>query len=114
MKKNFYGSHDYTNLEIAVCLEDTKDSKGKFYIPALMPLLEHKDAYDKKDPPISTSNILSDASKLNIKQCTISNYIDMYLPEYIDKAKKGDKFVISFIGGDINKPYIIGRFNVVK
>lgn len=113
MNTSYYKLHSYTQLEIVVCLEDidnTKDNKGKFFIPAFTPFLDNDVPYDKKDPPSSTANIISGTHGLDIRRCTMSNYIELKIPEYIDSIKKGDKFVISFIGGDINKPYIIGRY----
>lgn len=32
-----------------------------------------------------------------------------YEHKYKPKGHKGDKFIIAYIGGDINKPYVIGR-----
>ena len=113
MNTSYYKLHSYTQLEIVVCLEDidnTKNNKGKFFIPAFTPFLDNDVPYDKKDPPSSTANIISGIHGLDIRRCTMSNYIELKIPEYIDSIKKGDKFVISFIGGDINKPYIIGRY----
>lgn len=113
MNTSYYKLHSYAQLEIVVCLEDidnTKNNKGKFFIPAFTPFLDNDVPYDKKDPPSSTTNIISGTHGLDIRRCTMSNYIELKIPEYIDSIKKGDKFVISFIGGDINKPYIIGRY----
>lgn len=113
MNTSYYKLHSYTQLEIVICLEDidnTKNNKGKFFIPAFTPFLDNDVPYDKKDPPSSTANIISGTHGLDIRRCTMSNYIELKIPEYIDSIKKGDKFVISFIGGDINKPYIIGRY----
>lgn len=108
---NFYKTRDFSGLEIAICMEDTKDEeKGKFFIPVLTPFLNNDTPYDKIDPKYSSSNIISGDRNMNLKPCTTSNYIDLYLPDGIRDIKKDDKFVISFVGGDINKPYIIGRY----
>lgn len=110
---NFYQKHSYTIPEIAICLEDNDLSSnriGKFFIPALTPFLEHTAPYDKKDPIWSTENIVSGTKGLDIKPCTMSNYLEIRVPEYITKISKDEKFVISFIGGDLNKPYVIGRY----
>lgn len=106
---NYYASHNYNMLEMAICLE-VIDNKGKFYIPALTPFLDGSEPYDKQDDLISTSNILSDTKCLDIEPCTTSNYILIAIPDHINNISANDKFVISFIGGDINKPYIIGRY----
>lgn len=111
---NYYSSHNYNNLEIAICLEDTTSDVGKFCIPALTPFVDMDNPYDKIDSPASTANILSGTKGMDISPCTVSNYIDIDLPEYIKSAKKGDKFILSFIGGDINKPYLLGRYKNEK
>lgn len=107
---NYYRDHNYNMLEIAICLEVTDDNKGKFYVPALTPFLDGTKAYDEIDPPVSTANIISGANRLDIEPCITSNYILMPIPSHINDISVNDKFVISFIGGDINKPYIIGRY----
>lgn len=114
MNTSYYKLHTYNQLEIVVSLEDIPDTSispfGKFFIPAFTPLLDSDVPYDKKDPPYSTANIVSGTHGLDIDKCTMSNYVSLRLPEYIKSVKYGDKFVILFIGGDINKPYIVGRY----
>lgn len=111
---NFYENIDFTYPEIAVCIEDSDGEEAKFFIPILTPFLSNDDPFDKLDPVISKLNILNKYdNNLDISQCTSSNYIILELP-YECKSngcKKGDKFIITFIGGDINKPYILGRYN---
>ena len=112
MNNNYF---DYNKLEIAICLEDkyiTEDDRyGKFYIPIFTPFLVKDYPYDIKKPSISTKNIISDKTGLNIDSCTESNYILIKIPESmnITKINKNDQFIISFISGNINNPYIIGR-----
>lgn len=109
---DYYQSHTYNTLEIAISMEDMEDNKnkGKFFIPILTPFLDGETPYDKKDLPYDEYNFTSDTPRSSMPPCTTSNYIELYLPEIITECKKGDKFVIAFIGGDINKPYIIGRY----
>lgn len=111
MNTNYYGSHNYNMLEIAICLEITDDNKGKFFIPAFTPFLDKEKPYDEKDNPVSTTNILSNTDGMDIEPCTTSNYILMTIPDHINNISVNDKFVMSFVGGDINKPYIIGRYS---
>ena len=47
---------------------------------------------------------------MDIGPCTVSNYITINLPDYIESLKKDDKVILLFIGGDLNKPVIIGRY----
>ena len=119
----FYQNLDLKYPELAICLEDSVDGKAKFYIPILTPLLESNEAYETTDINISKSNILSDTTSMEITACTTANYVELHLPslQLIDpetgklktmtgSCEKGDIFVIVFIGGDLNKPFIIGRY----
>lgn len=110
---NFYRDQDFRYPEIAICIEDSNDIEAKFCIPALTPFVSKDKPYDELDSEPNKMNILNrDRSNLDIKRCTTSNYITLELPESIREVgcRKEDKFVVSFIGGDINKPYIIGRY----
>lgn len=101
----------YGYPEMGICLEDTSDKICKMYIPALFPFLEHDAPYDVKDTHYQTKNIIStNKNNLDISECITSNYISMHLPDGVDKASKGDRFVIGFIAGDVNDPFIIGRY----
>ena len=127
----FYQNLDLRYPELAICIEDSVDGIAKFYIPVLTPILESDKPYDITDINISKSNILSDTSSMEINECTSSNYLELRLPskEFMmssfnstnnsidntrtpitDSCSKGDIFVVVFIGGDPNKPVIIGRY----
>lgn len=108
---DFYSSNDYLYTEFAICMEDSDTDVAKFYIPIATPFLNSNEPYDKKDDQITKMNILNKNDvNLNISACNTSNYIELPLPHGEVGCKKGDKFVISFIGGDINTPYLIGRY----
>lgn len=111
---NFYDSLEFKYPEIAVCIEDIESdaSNGKFFIPVLTPSLSPDEPYDKKEIKVSKINILNrEDVNLDISLCVESNYILLDIPDHIrGQYNKGDRFVISFIGGDINKPYILGRY----
>lgn len=101
----------YGYPEIGLLLEDTDNGIGKFYIQAIMPFIEHEDPFDIKDKPYKMKNIVSrNKDILDISECITSNYIEIHLPEYITSANKGDEFIIGFINGDIDKPFVIGRY----
>lgn len=132
----YYQDLDLRYPELAICLEDANENGiAKFYIPVLTPILNSSDAYDETDLRVSKSNILNDSSSMEIKACTSSNYIELQLPEVYranctpngscdecgntiykpnhkkyDECHKGDMFAIMFIGGDPNKPFILGRY----
>lgn len=119
----FYQDLDLRYPELAICLEDSVNGVAKFYIPVLTPVLDSSTPYDETDNNVSKSNILSDTSSMEINACTSSNYIELRLPNIeihsIDNdgvtskqgsCVKGDTFVVIFIAGDPNKPYILGRY----
>lgn len=108
---DFYSTNDYMYNEFAVCIEDSDTDTAKFYIPIATPFLDSTSPYDRKDNQLTKMNILNKSDvNLNIYECTTSNYIELPLPSGEVGCKKGDRFVISFIGGDVNTPYLIGRY----
>lgn len=108
---DFYKDPTYGFPEIATCMESTTDRMAKFYIRAIMPFIEHDEPFDKKDNKYQKKNILSrNKDKLDISECTTSNYIEIHLPDNITSVEKGDEFIVGFINADIDKPFIIGRY----
>lgn len=106
------GLTDFNTPEIAICAEDINDNTiGKFYIPILTPFLEFDEPYDKPDMYGLKKNIINkkEVSKA-ITPCITSNYIELPLPNGITNAKKGDKFVVIFMHGDLNDPLLLGRY----
>lgn len=106
----FYQDLDLRYPELAICLEDSVNGIAKFFIPILTPILDSDKPYDETDINIRTSNILNSTSSMEINACTSSNYIELRLPDNIQSCKKDEVFVILFVGGDPNKPYILGRY----
>lgn len=116
-------SYDVSNnIETAIALEDfIYGEKTKVTIPALLPILD-----DSK--PIETTHYLSnrniinkDKSELRVTKCTKCNYIELIIPKDLcpclgidpncnHKGSKGQKFIVNFVGGDINKPIIYRRY----
>ena len=91
-------------------MEDTKGPKVKIYIPVATPTLRSDELYDDEDMFLKIDNIVSDTTSMNIEPCVTSNYITMTLPSDIESLNKGDKVILVFIGGDINKPAILRRY----
>lgn len=112
MDRSFYANEktDFKYPEIGICLSDSIDNTVKMFIPIATPTLSRDTAYDTKDLYIPTRNIISDKTAMDFKHCTISNYITIKVPSFIGDLKKDDKVILAFIGGDINKPAIIGRY----
>ena len=110
MDSDFYRKYDFKYPEIGICMENTTGPTVKIFIPIATPTLSNADTYDNKDMFLKTSNIVSDMTSINIEACTTSNYITMRLPSDIESLDKGDQVIIVFIGGDINKPAILRRY----
>lgn len=107
----FYQDLDLRYPEIAICIGKT-DTRyiAKFYIPILTPLLNGDKPYDITDNNISKLNILNDSTTMNISACTSSNYLELCIPDSMDDIEIGDQCVVIFIGGDPNKPVLLGRY----
>lgn len=106
----FYQNLDLRYPELAICLEDSKDGVAKFFIPVLTPILDKDKPYDEKDININKLNILNNSTAMEIDACISSNYLELHLPHGAETCIKGDIFVIVFVGGDPNKPFILGRY----
>lgn len=119
MNSDFYQAKEFAYPEVGIVLEDFKyTSKGKIYIPILTPTMKGDKPIKEKKSKGSTSNIVNYNAKHGIKDCITSNYVELYVPTYIgyeiknnkDMILKGTKFIISFIGGEVNDPKIIGLY----
>lgn len=110
MNKNFYTDIEYRYPEIGICMEDTEGPEVKISIPIATPTLPLDIAYDNKDLSVNTQNIVSDTTAMYIAPCITSNYITMKLPSEIKSLSKGDKVILIFIGGDVNSPVILRRY----
>lgn len=120
MNIDYYQQQQFNFLEIAIALQKFHyRSEGKFYIPAITPLISSGAPKDSKKNRIATTNILNYNSKLAVQSFTLSNFIPLRVPRYmcdetiIDESgyiSEGAKFLISFVGGDINKPRIVGVY----
>ena len=112
----------YNTIEIAEIRTQVNKYKPPqaypFYIPKLVPF---KNGNTQADPsiPLNTSN-LANKDKGKVKVDKFSSYGIMYitLPKHIAVSYPvkyipvGAKFLVSFIGGDITKPLIVGRYQV--
>ena len=108
--KNFYKDLDLRYPEIAICIEDTNTKIGKFFIPILTPTVSKSHAWCERNNTFSRKNIIN-KDDLIIEPVYESNYIELKLPNGFKKKKKDDKFIVIFIGGNINKPVLIGGYD---
>lgn len=111
---NFYKDFNLNTTEYAIALEDfLYNNNVKCYIPSLMTFLPNSEIINdtKRNSPTNIKN--KNKSLLGIGQVNTCNYIELYIPSLYSNGeiygKKGDKFLITFVGGDINKCKIIGR-----
>lgn len=107
---NFYDNLDLRYPEIAICLEDTDTNIGKFFIPILTPTLNKNEPFYEIDNTFDKKNI-ENYDDLRLSPVYLSNYIELKLPKGYENAKKDDKFIVVFLGGDINKPILIGGYD---
>ena len=99
-------------LEIAILQEDVKASNpgtAKFKIPIIMT--------DMVIGQTVISNTILSKSNLRNTSVNISNTVDLFIPtEYTyfygtDIVPKGTRFIVAFIGGNVNDIKIIGRYD---
>ena len=115
--ENFYENLDLKYPETAVLAARCYPGAiGSFYIPVLTPY--QPSSTSKVDKKILRSNNLMNAeNNITISNSTVSNTLSLKIPEYIGnnaprdlngRIIEGTKFILVFIGGDINQPKIIG------
>lgn len=113
--KNFYTIPDMTHSELVIALENFKyDTKVKCRIPTLMPLLPDNTIVED-NIRLSGNNVLNkNTGILGVGRSITCNYVKLYIPSSLsngaEEGKKGEKFIAVFLGGDINKCTIIGRY----
>lgn len=116
--EKYYTENNYS--DIAIALEDyTYGKNGKFFIPSLTPFLNSNSVSENNEKNKYNNIMNKDKVKLQISQTNTCNYINLFIPlelykgsnaEKDYKGNKGDKFIILFVGGDINDCKIIGRY----
>lgn len=136
---NVYQQSNMMYSEIAEALDDYKyGGYCKLYIPSVCALLpKSTKSITRRN---STSNIMNkEPEKLGISKYTSESYVSLYIPNHLcphcggtmnvehyhspckecsgevhhmcsHSGKKGDKFVVTFIEGDIQKCSVVGRY----
>lgn len=127
---SFYDKNtsDFTEIAIAVG-KYTYGKKAKVTIPALLPLVPADKAYKETDETDDDNLFNRDPSDLDLGNVTETNYVELLVPKYLcpcygaetygeteatkcsHKGYKGDKFLVTFVGGDINNPIIYRRYD---
>ena len=108
---------NYTFIHEAILYEDVDKSespqvKHPFYIKVLVPL----ESEIGRTVTVQRNNIMnSDLTMLSTQSMDSEITIDLYIPKHLlldfdaDIIPKGSKFLVCFIGGNINACQIIGR-----
>lgn len=113
--KNNYNSCTIVNDQIGIAVEDFEyGSMVPIRLPSLVPFYSKNSARTS----IKTNNIMN-VNKLKFNsQASSQDYIMLYIPKELYrpdsspipyKGYKGDKFVITFLGGNIEKPIALRR-----
>ena len=115
--ENFYDNLDLKYPEIAVVAErfHVSSNTAQFYIPVLMPYKTN--TVKTTSTPNRPSGLMNKDNNIGLSNYTTGSTIRLRVPRWIlsDAPRdeygyvyKDTEFVIVFIGGDINKPTIIG------
>lgn len=115
--ENYYENLDLRYIEIAEAAETfyTYESSALFYIPVLMPMIDSTNKITEKPLPSNRNILNKNRPKISAKAYSTGS-ISIPLHEerlgswYKNRVPKGTKFMVAFIGGDINKCRIIGRY----
>lgn len=117
---DFYDSLDLKYPEIGIAIQDiNRDNPGKvkMIIPILTPNMDNSREINKMVYQ-NTSNLMNE-NKINIgiRDINITNYIKIPFQKEVcvsndsDRIiKKGSKWLVVFVGGDITKPRVISRY----
>lgn len=114
--KNFYDNSEMNLPEKVIALEDFKyGSYVKCSIPALTPFLPNNFVTSNTERQNTNSIENKDYKKLEISSYSNCNYIKIFIPLLLSDneeniGRKGDCFVGIFVGGDLNKISIVGRY----
>lgn len=125
-------------MEYITTLEPyTYGSNVKCTIPTLLPMLDKSNVVEEKNKVFDFNLMNKDKSLVKLDRYTSSNYINVYIPKKLApikfckdsksfskisdcnctpctcgldlNGKKGDKFVVMFVGGDIKNIRVIER-----
>lgn len=114
--ENYYEKLDLRYPEIAEAAEGfyTTQSSARFYIPVLMPLIgssgghttklpSNRNILNKDRPHVSSTAYSSGSVVIPLRIERLGSWYKNYVP-------KGTKFIVVFIGGDIDNIAILGRY----
>lgn len=116
-KDTFYQNLDLKYPETAILQQRCRPGDiGSFLVPVLTPYQSSYTA-SKDTQHLNASNLMNAENNIGISTSVVSNTISLKIPNYLGNYApqdmqgyiiKGTKFIVSFIGGDINQPKLIG------
>lgn len=117
---DFYDNLDLKYPEIAICVEDTfygAIGRTKFSIPVLTPNLNQSTISQGVIRQDGSSLVNKNKKAVEIENITVGNYITIPVPSRLVTPnsrglaiRKDSKWIVIFMGGDINKPQIISEY----
>lgn len=117
---NFYDTLDLKYAEICIVLEDvyTLSNRVKVSIPILTPKMDNNNMVENSIYQNKRNLKNANKDQINIENIKVSNYVEIPFPSSICDGpdsdgiyiRKGSKWIIVFIGGDITMPRPIARF----
>ena len=117
--QDFYSSLDLKYIEIATLVNTCNKYKPgvqQFYIPSLVPFKNQQGLVKTvKNNTYNLQNTSADKQNLGVTNATTGSTISIALPKehtrwYPTKwVPAGTQFLVTFTGGDITKPKIVGR-----
>lgn len=119
--ENYYENLDLNYIEIAEAAEEfyTTQSSALFYIPVLMPMINpsswttkqylpsNSNMLNKVRPAVSSSAYSTGAIRIPIHSERMGYWYHRNTPNLVPV---GAKFLVCFVGGDINNCRILGRY----
>lgn len=117
MKENtFYKDKKFEYPEIATLMDDNiniDNPTGRFIIPILTPNFNNEKLMQTEKIKSDLSNIVNKNSNMVVTSVVEQNFVTLTIPKYMLNNivyNKGDKFIVVFIGGNVNKIRIIGVY----
>lgn len=112
-----FGNLDLKYVEVAILMETTNKyhpGKVQFYLQALTPS-KPKTVDNTVRNTSNLGNLTNVDSNIGASEITSGSTLTLELPKEVARnypkkwIPQGTRFLVSFIGGDLTKPVIIGR-----
>jgi len=115
--QDFYSDIDLKYTEVAILMTTcNKYTPGTqtFYLQSLVPMKDKSNSIETEQ--VSASNLENkDISSITLSEVNTSSTIELEVPKEVTRnfptkwIPPGTRFLVSFAGGNITKPQIVGR-----